>query len=101
MVQDGRNMPLVETPVQSSQSPQRQLGDCSVPTYQESPFNLCATKLAEEPGRKHRAGHWSEVYIEHQSILRRAVRDETKGPDVYRRDLNHPPTAVGGIRSKQ
>jgi hypothetical protein len=58
-------------------------------------------KRAEEPGRKHRAADWSEGFIEHQSILRRAARDETKGPDVCRQDLNHPPTAVGGIRSKQ
>jgi len=38
MVQDGTNMHLVETPVERSQSHQRQLGDSSGPTYQENPF---------------------------------------------------------------
>ena len=95
-------MHLVETPIQSSQYPQRQLGDSSGPTYQESPFNLCARERAEEPGRKHRARPLvGRLYIEHQSILRRTARDETLGPDVSRQDLNHPPTAVGGIRGKQ
>jgi len=57
-------------------------------------------KRAEEPGGTLRHRLDGRLYIEHQSILRRAARDETLGQDVSRQDLNHPPTAVGGIRRK-
>ena len=79
MVQDSTNMHLVETPVQSSQSPQRQLGDCSRPTYQESPFNLCARSAQRNQAKTLRRRLVGRLYIEHQSILRRAARDETLG----------------------
>jgi len=86
---------------QSSQYPQRQLGDCSGPTYQESPFNLCARSAQRNQAKTSRRRLVGRLYMEHHSILRRAARDGTKGPDVCRQDLKYPPTAVGGIRSKQ
>jgi len=86
----------------NGQSPQRQLGESSGPTYQESPFNLCARSSHKEPGENiappiGRKG--CKLIIRVSSGALRA--DETKGPDVCRQDLNHPPTAVVGIRSKQ
>ena len=58
-------------------------------------------KRAEEPGENIAPPIGRKVVYGAKSILRRAARDGTKGPDVCRKDLKYPPTAVGGIRSKQ
>ena len=45
MVQDGTNMHLVETPVERSQSHQRQLGIVQVLPTRKILFNLCARSV--------------------------------------------------------
>jgi len=75
----GTNMHLVETPVQSSQSPNGKLRDTSGPTYQESPFNLCARSAQRNEAKTSRRRLVGRLYIEDQGILRRAARDETLG----------------------